>query len=558
MTMRELRPYQQRAIDNLRTAASRGVKRVVLQAPTGAGKTLIASAIVASAMEKGKRVAFVVPAINLIDQTLHSFWKEDIRDVGVIQANHEATDWSRPVQICSVQTLNCRGVFPEVDVVIIDECHVIYGAHKKWLTVGRDEDTALVEIPKPSGDVEPCQMQVVKLRPPPLFVGLSATPWTKGLGKYYDELHVVATTQQMIDGIDGVRYLSPFRCFATGHPDLSRVRIVAGEYHEGDLSGAMQKGALVADIIDTWKKRWGKDKTLCFAVDCVHAKNIQERFQEEGVNAAYQDGTTPRIEREQIKEDFHSGLTPVVVSVGTMIMGVDWDVRCIIYARPTRSEMRFVQAIGRGLRMADGKDHLMILDHSDTTERLGLVTDIHHEELDDGRKRAAATEAKEKEIPLPKPCPECAFLMPAKSRDCPNCGLHIARISEIVEEDGELVEITAGERKKKPKEPASMEKKRAWYAQLLWIAEERHYSPGFAAHKYKSKFGVWPNEFKGTTAQVPSVVVRQWVKHEQIKWAKSRRNPTNIPTAPSFDNGRMAGSSHNFYSRSSYGDRSHI
>src|SRR5208282_5722440 len=101
--------------------------------------------------------------------------------------------------------------------------------------------------------------------------------------------------------------------------------------------------------------KWGKDKTLCFAVDCAHAQAIQRRFEEAGIAAGYQDARTPMDERREIKRRFHSGDFPVVVSVGTLTIGVDWDVRCISMCRPTRSEMLFVQIVGRGLRTADGK-----------------------------------------------------------------------------------------------------------------------------------------------------------------------------------------------------------
>src|SRR5262249_47925688 len=94
----ELRPYQQEALDALRESVGQGVRRIVMQAPTGAGKTKIAAAIVDGAIRKGNRMAFTVPRIDLVDQTMESFYSEGIRDIGVIQANHEMTDWSKPVQ----------------------------------------------------------------------------------------------------------------------------------------------------------------------------------------------------------------------------------------------------------------------------------------------------------------------------------------------------------------------------------------------------------------------------------------------------------------------------
>src|SRR5580700_4028038 len=118
---RELRPHQTYAIEKLRRSIGSGKRRPVLQAPTGCGKTLVAAAIVEAALAKQKRVIFVVPALALVDQTVQAFWDEGICDVGVIQGAHPMTDWSRPVQVASVQTLQRRQI-PGFDVAIIDEC----------------------------------------------------------------------------------------------------------------------------------------------------------------------------------------------------------------------------------------------------------------------------------------------------------------------------------------------------------------------------------------------------------------------------------------------------
>jgi superfamily II DNA or RNA helicase len=123
------------------------------------------------------------------------------------------------------------------------------------------------------------------------FIGLSATPWTPGLGRYFDDLIIAATTQTLIS--EG--YLAPFRVFAPSHPDLTGVRTVAGDYHEGDLSGTMNNNLLVADIVDTWKQRGENRPTFCFAVDRAHAKNLQKKFTEAGVPTGYIDAYTPMV-----------------------------------------------------------------------------------------------------------------------------------------------------------------------------------------------------------------------------------------------------------------------
>lgn len=496
----ELRPYQVECLDNIRQSIRGGVRRLVVQAATGAGKTKIAAAIVDGALSKGNRMAFVVPAIALIDQTVESFWAEGIRDVGVIQASHNLTNWARPVQICSIQTLRARGAWPEAKTVIFDEVHNLHEAHKEWLS-------------------HPYWLNVP-------FIGLSATPWTRGLGKYFDSLLVAATTGELIEQ----GYLAKFRVFATGHPDLSGVKTVAGDYHEGELSEAMQKGDLTADIVKTWQKKWGKANTLCFGVDKAHAKSIQERFLAAGISCGYQDAETTEDERRANKRKFHSGEYRVVSNIQTLTTGVDWNVHCLILARPTKSEMLYVQIIGRALRTAAGKAEALILDHSDTTMRLGFVTEIHHDSLDDGTPQAKAKlKAEEKSAgALPKECKSCGVLKPPRVRICPNCGQQPKVETDVIERDGELVEVSGGKRQRSKSRKASdysAPERQAFFAELKAYASLKEYKPGWAAFKFKEKFGGWPPDSMKATAPAAAVsgTTSSWIRSRNIARAMARK-----------------------------------
>jgi superfamily II DNA or RNA helicase len=482
-----LRPYQASAIIRVRDAYADGARRIMLQAATGAGKTKIASTIIRGICDVGRPVLFVVPAIELVDQTITKFFAEGVRDMGVIQANHMMTDRSRPVQIASVQTL-MRRELPPADLVFIDEGHRWFRFYSQWM-------------------LEPTWADVP-------FIGLSATPWTKGLGAYYDSLVIAASTQNLI----GADYLSDFRVFAPAHPDLKGVRTVAGDYHEGDLGTAMDKQLLVADIVETWLKHGVGRPTLCFAVNRLHAQHIAERFAEHGVRAGYVDCYSLPTERADIRRKFYSGEYQVVCNVGVLTIGVDWDVRCIVLARPTKSEMLYVQMIGRGLRTAEGKDHCLILDHSDTTLRLGFVTEIHHDELDDGRMREYH---KRDRIKLPKECPRCALLRPPSTPQCPNCGFIATPVNKIVHADGDLHELT---RAKVPiiDPAAKAERQRRVYAELRYIEQERGYKSGWAWHKFNERFGECPaRNLAPPVPRPPSDETRRWVKSRQIAWAKS-------------------------------------
>lgn len=320
---------------------------------------------------------------------------------------------------------------------------------------------------------------------------------------------VGAGTAQLIER----GFLAPFKVFGPTSPDLSEVSTVLGDYHEGQLAEVMNKNRLVADIVDTWRRHGQGRPTLCFAVDRAHAKNLQTQFNAANVNAEYIDHNTPLSERNEIGRRFHAGEVEVVCNVGCLTTGIDWDVRCIILARPTQSEMLFVQMVGRGLRTVPGKDDCIILDHSDNHARLGFVTDIVHTELDDGNPRKESA-GKPQEV-LPQKCPRCAFLKPAKVSTCPVCEFTPGPVCEVVTTEGELVELARG--------GALEPDRRIFHAELRQIAADRGHKPGWAAFKFKEKFGTFPpwdwNELPPAT---PTLETLLWVKSRKIAYAKAR------------------------------------
>jgi DNA repair protein RadD len=275
----KLRPEQQTFLSAIYSAINAGYRRLVGQAPTGYGKTITAAAIILDVLAKGKRPTFIVDSITLIDQTVERLTENGIpRDlIGVIQADHPMTDPDCPVQVCSVQTLQRRNSH-QTDVVIIDEVHCWH----------RFYDT-LMKLPEHANTV---------------FIGLSATPWRKGLGRRFQKLIIAATTRELID----LKRLSDFRVFAPSSPDLKGIKVIAGDYHEGQLSKAMSKPTLVADVVTTWLEPAEGRATICFAVDRAHAKHLQEKFQEAGVVAGYIDSFTDRLERARIRKPFHDGV----------------------------------------------------------------------------------------------------------------------------------------------------------------------------------------------------------------------------------------------------------
>ena len=175
--------------------------------------------------------------------------------------------------------------------------------------------------------------------------------------------------------------------------------------------------------------------------------------------------------------------------------------------------------MGRGLRNAAGKDHLLILDHSDTTLRLGFVDDIHHDKLDDG---TPASAGKAKEPALPRACSSCTALFPKYARRCPVCGFEpTIQPREVETRAGELYELDQNGKKR----PATMSEKVAFISQLRAYQILTGKQDGWVAHKFKAKYGTWPNDprlkYASPAADI-SPAVRSWIKSQAIRYAKAR------------------------------------
>jgi superfamily II DNA or RNA helicase len=213
-----LRGYQEEAIAALRAAIARGHKRLILQAQTGSGKTVVASKIMQSAVEKGRKCLFLAHARQLIKQCSDKLSLYGIQH-GVIMAGVDPY-WSAPVQVASRDTLlaryECLGGrkkkdLPPADVVIVDECH---------------------------GSMSPGYAKILDQYPDAVILGLTATPIRgdgKGLGDRYSFMVQAAKPSRLI--AEGS--LVPTRIIAPSQPDLKGVRVRGGDYVPEELAARM-------------------------------------------------------------------------------------------------------------------------------------------------------------------------------------------------------------------------------------------------------------------------------------------------------------------------------
>lgn len=494
-----LRPYQSEVVAAVREALRIGKRRVLAYLPTGGGKTRVATAITQLTLAKSAgRVIVLANRKQLVHQFAAALRAAGL-DVGIAQGENTAGLHHRAV-VCSIDTIHARSyTFDDVALFIIDEAHAVAGSEKYRRLLFRYNRV-------------PC-------------VGLSATPFSRGLGKSYPELndkplfeHLVvgATVQQLVD--DG--FLTDIEIYAPSQPDMTGAktsRTAEGEqdYRQADIDEAADRPELVGDIIRHWLKLAEGRKTIAFASSIAHSKHVAEQFQAAGVTAEHLDCYMDDDTRADILTRFERGDFTVLSNVALLSEGFDVpDTACMILARPTKSLTRFLQMVGRVLRPAPGKTHALLLDHSGSVERIGHPFDDLPLELCDGSPNKSGQQERQK--PEPKPCPSCKFVKPAGTHECPKCGFKPERKSDVEVQDGELRRLG-----RKAKKPATPDRKQHVYSQLLQVARNKGYSTGWVSHKYRAMFDVWPRNMRDVTA-APTAELLSWLKSQQIAFAKAR------------------------------------
>ncbi|MCE5211888.1 MAG: DEAD/DEAH box helicase [Deltaproteobacteria bacterium] len=484
----ELKPLQEFCLNEIRQAFTRS-KKIIFQAATGMGKTVIAAKIMESALNLGKKVVFIVDRIVLAHQTSDVLLRYGIKH-GVIQAQNERFNIHRNLQICSIQTIKRRGC-PKADLIIIDEAHVLFEAHKK----------------------------IIQENPEAYVLGLTATPYSKGLGKYFDFHIQPVTVKQLIDN----KYLVPFEIYGPSIADLTKLKIRVGEFTEESVADVFDKADIVGDVVKTWQSLTPGKKTIVFGANIAHIKHLVKSFQEIGVSAVQINAYQSDEEREAALKSFTEGDTKILCSVEVATKGFDCPaVECCVLAVATRSMIKWTQTTGRALRTCQGKDKATILDFGGNAERLGFPDDYEFLGLDDGNiRQSKKQEAKEK---LPKACPSCDFIKPVGVHICPACGFAPERVKNVEVADGELKKLQRKERAE-----YTIEEKQNFLAQLNQYAEDhrmkRHIKGfyGAAIYAYQDKFGCRPSGKINWNAKAPvSEEVNKYMTYRLIKYSKGK------------------------------------
>ena len=486
------RPFQDVAHQKLRDGVAQGHKNQLLMSPTGSGKTFLGLRLAHEALRKGKRAIFVCDRTTLIDQTSATADRYGLSAHGVIQSSHWRTDYSRPFQIASAQTL-ARREWPDADLIIVDEAHTQL---KAWTE----------HIPK-------CRAVVI---------GLSATPFSTGLGKLFTNLVNATTMHELTQS--GV--LVPMRVLSCTTADMTGAETKGGEWTEN--AAATRGMEIVGDVVSEWTKYGEGRKTIVFGATIAHCNELCRQFIEAGVMASVFCADTTKAEREAILKEYRKpdSAIRVLISVEALAKGFDVpDVGCVVDCRPLRKSLSTaIQMWGRGLRSSPetGKTDCILLDHSGNILRFAEdYTDIFYNglaELDMGEKLDKAIRKEPEENDL-KGCPSCGF-KPFKKR-CMSCGFEIEKPADIEQLPGEMREVVIGKAK------AAENHQHLW--QQVCAYARAHSAPdkqqGRAAHIFKDVVGTWPPrswDFHSTPGAEISRALMNKIKSKNIAFSKGR------------------------------------
>lgn len=389
-----LRDYQHSAVTRCLPLLPKGV---VLTIATGGGKTICGVAVARLA---ARRVLWLAHRRELIFQARDAARDAGAR-VGVVLAG-EPDDSEAPFQVASVQTIGRRSL-PTADLLVVDECHhaTTHGQYAR------------------------------AMRRYGMRLGLTATPARmdgRGLrAAGFGALVVGATASDLCEM--GVLH-API-VYGSTPPDMTGAKVRRGDFAAADLRRAAETSALTGRVVEQWARRAEGRRTVVFAVDVQHARDLCARFRAAGVAAEVVTGATKKPERDAMLSRLSSGASRVLVNVGVLAEG--WDLPSLqvaSIARPTASVTFHVQMIGRIMRACPGKDGALVLDHAGNHHRHGFVTDERRWSLDHKPRVSGGAPT--------RTCDRCERVCAAGCHACPECGQEFPLPDRTSESDRDL------------------------------------------------------------------------------------------------------------------------
>ena len=400
--MIELRDYQQDLLAQAQGALADPAAGIMLQLPTGGGKTCIAATLLSAWLQNGRKAVWLTHRRELAGQT-----EEMLQEAGVpASANILWTPHTSAPAIVNgavilmAQTVSRRSAaavdnvwrdYDYNDLLIIDEAH--HATAGGWTR-------AISQWPGP-------------------VLGMTATPWrlarNEGFEHLFRQLHCGPSVAEL--QADG--WLCKARVIAP--PEEEQIvggQLEAGDYSEAGIEQANRDRDLwTAGAFHFWQKHGENRQTIIYAVSVGHARNLANVFQDAGIATGLLLGDTPDSERAELLYQFRYGGLRVLVNVAVATEGFDLpDAACVALTRPTLSLALYLQMVGRGLRPKEDAGNCLVLDLAGNSRRHGLPDMEHQWSL---QPRGAPTAGEEPPVIR---CPQCEELSPAASQQCRNCG----------------------------------------------------------------------------------------------------------------------------------------
>lgn len=377
----------------------------ILCIPTGGGKTVVFSDISKGAISYGNSVMIVCDRKELIQQSFDKVKSYGLNPVKIVPGQ---TQIKSDCYVASVDTLSRRQLFPEVDLLIIDEAHK--AKFDKLVDYYREHRQTII-------------------------IGATATPVRIGkqrsLHTLYDRIVDVVDVKELISR----GKLTPAIYYAA-KIDISELQTDRLEYREDELFKFYNKQTLYDGVVDNYFKFCKGEPTIVFNVNREHSRNVAEELRKKGVRAEHVDGSFTDFERARILNSFYSGQIDVVCNCSILTTGYDNPrVKNIILNRATKSLSLFLQMCGRGSRIDEGKEQFRVIDMGSNIKEHGFwddPRDWYLQKKENIKKKGTA--------PV-KDCPQCEALVHASSPVCPHCQyLFPKKIKKLTKAEFEQIE----------------------------------------------------------------------------------------------------------------------